>query len=81
MLPPIRHANPIRGAKSFLEESRRFEGTPACAAVITGIGAMDCTLEETIERHGVYIVIGRVVDVLNGGGDAPLIHFRGGYLP
>jgi flavin reductase (DIM6/NTAB) family NADH-FMN oxidoreductase RutF len=41
---------------------------------------MDCTLEETIERHGICIAIGRVVDVMIAEGGAPLVHFRGGYL-
>jgi hypothetical protein len=44
------------------------------------VGAIDCTLEETIDRGGTCIVIGRVVDVLDGAGIDPLIHFRGGYL-
>ncbi len=41
---------------------------------------MDCKLEETFERHGTIIALGRVVAI---GGDAdaePLVYFRGGYL-
>jgi flavin reductase (DIM6/NTAB) family NADH-FMN oxidoreductase RutF len=45
------------------------------------VGAIDCQLEETIERHGVVIAIGRVVAVLDGVDKAPLVHFHGGYLP
>ncbi len=48
--------------------------------LLDAVGAIDCRLEETIERHGVIIVIGRVVGVFDGAGKAPLIHFRGGYL-
>ena len=36
-------------------------------------------LEESLQRHGISIIIGRVVDVLIGEG-RPLVHFRGGYL-
>jgi hypothetical protein len=36
---------------------------------------------ETIERHGVVMAIGQVVGARDGAGAAPLIHFRGGYLP
>ena len=75
------------GGKGSLKGAERFE-TGSWGTLITGapvlmsaIGAIDCTLEETIERHGVSIVIGRVVDVLEGSGGAPLVHFRGGYLP
>jgi flavin reductase (DIM6/NTAB) family NADH-FMN oxidoreductase RutF len=48
--------------------------------LLDAAGAIDCAVEETIERHGVVIVIGRVVAVMDGGDKAPLIHFRGGYL-
>jgi flavin reductase (DIM6/NTAB) family NADH-FMN oxidoreductase RutF len=77
----------VFGGKGSLKGAERFETgswgtlTTGAPVLMSAIGAMDCTLEETIERHGVCIVIGRVVDVLNGGGAAPLIHFRGGYLP
>jgi flavin reductase (DIM6/NTAB) family NADH-FMN oxidoreductase RutF len=74
------------GGKGALKGPARFE-TGSWTALTTGapvlksaIGAMDCKLEETIERHGIYIVIGRVVDVLIGNGGNPLVHFRGGYL-
>jgi len=45
------------------------------------VGAIECTLEEAIERHGVVIAIGRVVDVMEGAGHDPLVHLRGGYWP
>src|SRR5438552_1135207 len=34
-------AKPMRGAKSLFEEYRKPSGTPACAAVMTGTGAID----------------------------------------
>ena len=55
--------------------------TTGAPVLLDAVGAIDCHLEETIERHGVVIAIGRVVDVLEGAGTAPLIHFRGGYMP
>ena len=73
------------GGKGTLKGAERFTvgnwqtlatGAPVLAPAL---GAMDCVLEDTIERGSISIVIGRVVDVLIGGGD-PLIHFRGGYL-
>jgi flavin reductase (DIM6/NTAB) family NADH-FMN oxidoreductase RutF len=75
------------GGKGSLKGAARFETgswgtlTTGAPVLMSAIGAMDCRLEETIERHGVCIVIGRVVDVLNGSGGSPLVHFRGGYLP
>jgi flavin reductase (DIM6/NTAB) family NADH-FMN oxidoreductase RutF len=74
------------GGKGPQKGADRFE-TAAWITLTTGapilrdaVGAIDCRLEETMERHGVVIAIGRVVDVLDGTGTAPLIHFRGGYL-
>jgi flavin reductase (DIM6/NTAB) family NADH-FMN oxidoreductase RutF len=55
--------------------------TTGAPVLLNAIGAIDCTLEDTFERAGVCIAIGRVVDFLEGSGAAPLIHFRGGYLP
>jgi flavin reductase (DIM6/NTAB) family NADH-FMN oxidoreductase RutF len=74
------------GGKGAQKGAARFEPgrwtTLATGAPILRdcLGAIDCTLEEAIERHGVVIAIGRVVDVLEGEGQ-PLVHFRGGYWP
>jgi flavin reductase (DIM6/NTAB) family NADH-FMN oxidoreductase RutF len=75
------------GGKGALKGAARFETgswgtlTTGAPVLLDAIGAIDCKLEETIERHGVCIAIGRVVDVLNGSSGHPLIHFRGGFLP
>ena len=71
---------PQKGAARF--ESGRW-GTLKTGAPILfdAVGAIDCRLMETIERHGVVIAIGQAVDAFDGAGAAPLIHFRGGYLP
>jgi flavin reductase (DIM6/NTAB) family NADH-FMN oxidoreductase RutF len=75
------------GGKGTLKGAARFE-TADWGALTTGapvlknaLGAMDCTLTETIDRGGIAIVIGRVVDALIADGGSPLVHFRGGYLP
>ena len=74
------------GGKGERKGADRFEvgrwGTLVSGAPVLGdaIGAIDCALEETIEHGGVTIAIGRVVDVKEGAGTDPLIHFRGGYL-
>jgi flavin reductase (DIM6/NTAB) family NADH-FMN oxidoreductase RutF len=74
------------GGKGERKGADRFEAgrwdtlTTGAPVLIDAIGAIDCVLEETIERSGVAIVIGRVVDVREGAGGDPLIHFRGGYM-
>jgi flavin reductase (DIM6/NTAB) family NADH-FMN oxidoreductase RutF len=70
----------LKGAARFEEEAwiTLATGAPIFKAAI---GAMDCELLETIERDGVCIAIGRVVEVLIGGNASPLVHFRGGYMP
>jgi flavin reductase (DIM6/NTAB) family NADH-FMN oxidoreductase RutF len=49
--------------------------------LLDAVGVIDCRLVETIERHGVVMAIGEVMAARDGAGNAPLIHFRGGYLP
>ena len=77
----------IFGGKTAHKAAGRFAvgewGTLTTGAPILlgAIGAIDCRLEETIERHGVVIAIGRVVDVRLRPGTEPLIHFRGGFWP
>jgi flavin reductase (DIM6/NTAB) family NADH-FMN oxidoreductase RutF len=55
--------------------------TTGAPVLLHAVGAIDCRLEETIERHGVVIAIGRVVDMREGPAAAPLVHFRGGHMP
>jgi flavin reductase (DIM6/NTAB) family NADH-FMN oxidoreductase RutF len=75
------------GGKGTLKGADRFNVgrwqtlTTGAPVLANALGAMDCTLEDTIERGGICIVVGRVVDVLVGSGGNPLIHFRGGYMP
>jgi flavin reductase (DIM6/NTAB) family NADH-FMN oxidoreductase RutF len=66
-----------RGADRFAPE--RWATLSTGAPVLNdAVGAIDCALEETIERHGVVIAIGRVVDVIARDGE-PLLFFRGAY--
>ncbi len=71
--------SPLKGADRF--EAGRW-GTLATGAPVynDAIGAIDCELEEVVERHGVSIVLGRVVDFQADSERAPLVYFRGGYL-
>jgi flavin reductase (DIM6/NTAB) family NADH-FMN oxidoreductase RutF len=68
----------VRGADRFA--SGRW-GTLTTGAPILGdaIGALDCTLEETIERFETVIAIGRLVDFASRADGDPLLFFRGGY--
>jgi flavin reductase (DIM6/NTAB) family NADH-FMN oxidoreductase RutF len=67
-----------KGADRF--ESGRWTTLKTGAPVLTdALAAVDCALEETIERHGVVVAFGRVVDVLIRADGEPLIHFRGGF--
>jgi flavin reductase (DIM6/NTAB) family NADH-FMN oxidoreductase RutF len=70
---------PQKGAARF--ETGRW-GTLCTGApiLLDAVGAIDCRLVETIERHGVVMAIGQVVGAREGASTAPLIHFRGGYL-
>jgi len=66
-----------RGADRFAPE-RWGTLTTGAPVLNDAVGAIDCTLEETFERFGVIIAIGRVVDVVVREGE-PLLFFRGAY--
>ena len=66
-----------RGADRFAPE-RWGTLTTGAPVLNDAVGAIDCTLEETLERSGVIIAIGRVVDVVVREGE-PLLFFRGAY--
>jgi flavin reductase (DIM6/NTAB) family NADH-FMN oxidoreductase RutF len=69
-----------KGAARFVPEKWTTLATGA-PILRDAVGAIDCTLEEVMARHSVVIAIGRVVDVMEGAGREPLVHFRGGYWP
>lgn len=73
------------GGKGTLKGPARF-APEQWTALTTGapifteaVGALDCVLEEAIERHGVLIAIGRLVDFMSNPDREPMISFRGGY--
>jgi flavin reductase (DIM6/NTAB) family NADH-FMN oxidoreductase RutF len=72
----------IFGGKGDLKGADRFsrgtwETLSSGAPVLSdAAGAIDCTLEETIERHGVVIALGRVVDFAASTRE-PLVLLRG----
>ena len=64
--------SPLRGADRF--EAGRWSTLATGAPTYNGaIGVMDCALEEVIERHGVSIVLGRVVDFTADPEGAPIV--------
>jgi len=70
--------NGEKGAARYAEAewTRGITGAP----LLTGaLAALDCELEEIIERHSHAIIIGRVRDVRLGGDDAALVYWRGDY--
>jgi len=75
----------IFGGRSALKGVERF-GTAAWGRLSTGApvladaaGAIDCVLEEAIERFGVVIALGRVVD-FSTSTRPPLVFLRGRYF-
>jgi flavin reductase (DIM6/NTAB) family NADH-FMN oxidoreductase RutF len=87
-LPPEqRPLADIFGGKSDLKGADRFAAASwttlaTGAPVLQGaVGAIDCELIETIERYNVVMILGRVVATSSDPQAAPLVHFRGGYLP
>lgn len=70
--------SPLKGAERFQPEiwSKLATGAPI---LVDAVGALDCALEETIERAGVVIAIGRLVDFAASPDREPLVTFRGGY--
>lgn len=67
-----------KGADRF--DAGKWSTLTTGAPVYQGaIGAIDCVLDEVIERHDTAIILGRVVDFAAADGD-PLVYFRGGYL-
>lgn len=72
------------GGKGALKGADRFEAerwttmTTGAPVLKSAIGALDCVLEELIERHGAMIAIGRLVGWSQGHIDVrPLISFAG----
>ena len=62
----------------------RYEGAEwttlvsGAPVLVNALSAIDCEVEEIIERHSHAIILGRAVAVLNGDGES-LIYQNGGY--
>lgn len=60
-------------------EAEWSEGRTGAPLLEGALAALDCELEELIERHSHAIVIGRVREVRLGSNDAALLYWRGDY--
>lgn len=68
----------LRGADRFAS-GRWGRLTTGAPILDDAIGALDCMLEDTIEKFATVIAIGRLVDFVSRGDGDPLLFFRGGY--
>jgi flavin reductase (DIM6/NTAB) family NADH-FMN oxidoreductase RutF len=69
----------LKGADRFAgaEWTMRASGVPLLAGALA---AIDCEVEETIERHSHAIIIGRVLDVVVSPRKAALAYWQGQYV-
>lgn len=68
-----------KGADRFApgEWTTLATGAPVLAGAV---GAIDCRVEEAIDRHDTTIFLGRIVDWTRDEAAQPLISFAGGFL-
>ena len=69
----------VKGPARFQTERWGYLATGA-PTFNDAVGVIDCKLEETIERHGTIIALGRVVAIAGNKDADPLVYFQGGYL-
>ena len=69
----------VAGADRFAgaEWITRVSGTPLLA---TALAAIDCEIEDIVERHSHAIVIGRPIDLILSQSTAALAYWQGQYL-
>jgi flavin reductase (DIM6/NTAB) family NADH-FMN oxidoreductase RutF len=69
----------LKGVERFAgaQWTTRISGVPL---LVDALSAIDCAVEETIERHSHVIVIGRVLDIRNSGRNAALAYWQGRYV-
>ncbi len=68
----------VHGANRFAS-GRWTKLTTGAPILANAIGALDCALEDTVERFNTIIAIGRLVDFTGRSDGDPLLFFRGGY--
>jgi len=69
----------LKGADRFIgaEWTSRVSGVPI---LVGALAALDCAVEEIIERHSHAIVIGRVLDAQGSSRSAALAYWQGRYV-
>jgi flavin reductase (DIM6/NTAB) family NADH-FMN oxidoreductase RutF len=69
----------LKGAERFAGAQwvTRVSGVPL---LVGALSAIECEVEETIERHSHAIVIGRVLDIQTSGRIAALAYWQGRYV-
>jgi flavin reductase (DIM6/NTAB) family NADH-FMN oxidoreductase RutF len=69
----------LKGADRFAgaEWATRASGSPL---LVDALAAIDCEVEDIIERHSHAIVIGRVLDVMVSARSAALAYWHGRYV-
>ncbi|RWB32205.1 MAG: flavin reductase [Mesorhizobium sp.] len=66
----------VKGASRFSEGDWTSLKT-GCPIYRDALGAADCQVEEIFDRHGVAIVLGRVVATMIKEDGIPLVHYHG----
>ena len=64
-------------AEERFSEGAWIDGATGAPVLADALAALECRLEEIVERHTHGIVIGRVEASRTGGDAPPLLHFRG----
>lgn len=69
----------LKGADRFAgaQWTTRISGVPL---LIGALAAIDCEVEDIVERHSHAIVIGRVLDIQTSGHTAALAYWQGRYV-
>jgi flavin reductase (DIM6/NTAB) family NADH-FMN oxidoreductase RutF len=69
----------LKGAERFAGAQwiTRVSGVPLLHGALA---AIDCAVEDIVERHSHAIVIGRVLDITNSGHTAALAYWQGRYV-
>jgi flavin reductase (DIM6/NTAB) family NADH-FMN oxidoreductase RutF len=69
----------LKGAERFagVESTTLVSGVPL---LVGALAAIDCEVEDSIERHSHAVVIGRVLDIRTSGHSAALAYWHGQYV-
>jgi flavin reductase (DIM6/NTAB) family NADH-FMN oxidoreductase RutF len=69
----------LKGADRFAgaQWTTRISGVPL---LVGALAAIDCKVEDIVERHSHAIVIGRVLDIQSSGHTAALAYWQGRYV-